>query len=451
MNDKAERKAKKAEHKSERKESKANLKFFKNIDKSVSDEVIEKAKQSLLLDNLQLKEAQSLSKGGMMLLEDSSSTLPFSLDQLTDNKNVYILSNAGVKTIHVDARTKYDHLNEESENDFRKNYVPLLIVTHYVFVGANNMSLNAAIAYKKFYVHLKDNLPRWLEYLGLNNGVWCERIVGILGNFATITRQRGDQDNSSSSSSKKDFDLCQEILDIDRIILDRYTLCCRQNLPDDSVQNEVDKQRQLLCLEGLTYKYLMLLFNLRYNVGSIGKTTAEDIHFVLRYEAKNAKNGSMVIDENDESDVDVRPLMERFSPRDPCNWLWTHIVLNYHREYLARNCSAATTHKINRKGISDVLDRGLTDKQVLDMYRRWNLINLHAEVTGTLDISSSSMAYKHKHYQKFMDDLGLQKKCCDHCGKQTKVLACSSCEKVFYCDRKCQKSDWNQHKSKCKK
>jgi hypothetical protein len=155
----------------------------------------------------------------------------------------------GVKTIHFDARTKYDHLNEENEKDFRKNYVPLLIETHYVYVDANNMSLKAEISYKKFYVHLKENLPRWLEYLGMKNGVWCERIVGILGNFATITRQRGDID--SSTSSKRDFDLCQEILDIDRIILDRYTVCCRENLPDDSVQNEIDKSRQLICLEGI--------------------------------------------------------------------------------------------------------------------------------------------------------------------------------------------------------
>ena len=45
----------------------------------------------------------------------------------------------------------------------------------------------------------------------------------------------------------------------------------------------------------------MILFNLRSNVGSIGWTTANDIQFVLRYEAKNARNGSMVINENDES------------------------------------------------------------------------------------------------------------------------------------------------------
>jgi hypothetical protein len=195
----------------------------------------------------------------------------------------------------------------------------------------------------------------------------------------------------------------------------------------------------------------MVLFNLRSNVGSIGKTTAQDIHFVLRYEAKNARNGSMVIDENDESDIDVRPLIERISERNPCNWLWTYIILNYQRENLAQSSSAAAIHKINRKAIRDVLDRGLTDKQVLDMYKKWNLLQLHAQVTGSLDLHSSSMAFKHKHYQKFMDDLSLQKKCCDHCGKQTKVLACSNCEHVFYCDRKCQKNDWNEHKSQCKK
>lgn len=153
----------------------------------------------------------------------------------------------------------------------------------------------------------------------------------------------------------------------------------------------------------------MILFNLRSNVGSIGWTTANDIQFVLRYEAKNARNGSMVINENDESDIDVRPLIERISERDPCNWLWTYIVLTYQREYLAQSNTAAAIHKINRKGISDVLDKGLTDKQVLIFHRKWNLLQLHAQVTGSLDLNSSSMAFKHKHYQKFMDDLSLQK------------------------------------------
>jgi len=49
---------------------------------------------------------------------------------------------------------------------------------------------------------------------------------------------------------------------------------------------------------------------------------------------------------------------------------------------------------------------------------------MHCEVAGefnSTDIFSPKFAFKHQHYQKFMDDLSIQKRCCDHCGKQTKV------------------------------
>jgi hypothetical protein len=74
-------------------------------------------------------------------------------------------------------------------------------------------------------------------------------MVGILGNYATICRQRGDNGLYSSDTSR-DFALCQEILNIDKIILERYTLCCRQNVPDDAIFNDLEKFKQLLCLEG---------------------------------------------------------------------------------------------------------------------------------------------------------------------------------------------------------
>ena len=61
------------------------------------------------------------------------------------------------------------------------------------------------------------------------------------------------------------------------------------------------------------------------------------------------------------------------------------------------------------------------------MIIRWNLFQMHCEVTGefnSIGMFSPKLAVKHQHYQKFMDDLSIQKRCCDHCGKQTKVYCC---------------------------
>eukprot|EP00923_Selenidium_pygospionis_P049566 GHVN01085361.1.p2 GENE.GHVN01085361.1~~GHVN01085361.1.p2 ORF type:complete len:106 (-),score=10.86 GHVN01085361.1:396-713(-) len=42
--------------------------------------------------------------------------------------------------------------------------------------------------------------------------------------------------------------------------------------------------------------------------------------------------------------------------------------------------------------------------------------------------------------------------CCTHCKKsRLKMLQCSRCKSAQYCDAKCQKTHWAQHKKECKK
>ncbi|KAG5325942.1 SMYD3 methyltransferase, partial [Acromyrmex heyeri] len=38
---------------------------------------------------------------------------------------------------------------------------------------------------------------------------------------------------------------------------------------------------------------------------------------------------------------------------------------------------------------------------------------------------------------------------CDHCLRSGKLLKCSSCQYVYYCDRNCQKESWPIHKAEC--
>jgi hypothetical protein len=38
---------------------------------------------------------------------------------------------------------------------------------------------------------------------------------------------------------------------------------------------------------------------------------------------------------------------------------------------------------------------------------------------------------------------------CGACGKPCRMMRCGCCQKVFYCNAKCQKDDWKKHKRAC--
>ena len=55
-------------------------------------------------------------------------------------------------------------------------------------------------------------------------------------------------------------------------------------------------------------------------------------------------------------------------------------------------------------------------------------------------------------YCKFLQQRHLGEALCARCGKPgaTGMLRCSKCKSVRYCSRECQRSDWKQHKLRCK-
>lgn len=51
-----------------------------------------------------------------------------------------------------------------------------------------------------------------------------------------------------------------------------------------------------------------------------------------------------------------------------------------------------------------------------------------------------------------VDRLGVTQPCCGHCGSAPqKLLTCSACRSVYYCNAICQKANWSKHKVDCKK
>jgi hypothetical protein len=187
-NSKKERRAKKAEQEAAVKESKENLQFFKKNDKKVDDDIIDQLRKLLIEDHEMQRGTNNKLNGDPIMMRNRFMFIKLygNIGKLTDDssgetklftedhvKNVYkLLLEDNRIHIHWDGRTKYDHLDAADEEDFRKNYVHVLITTHHVFLSPNNMSSKAEAAYKALYTHLKENLQQWLTYLGWNNGVW---------------------------------------------------------------------------------------------------------------------------------------------------------------------------------------------------------------------------------------------------------------------------------------
>lgn len=40
-------------------------------------------------------------------------------------------------------------------------------------------------------------------------------------------------------------------------------------------------------------------------------------------------------------------------------------------------------------------------------------------------------------------------RCCNQCASKLKLLICKCCKSAYYCDKECQKSDWNIHRKNC--
>jgi hypothetical protein len=82
---------------------------------------------------------------------------------------------------------------------------------------------------------------------------------------------------------------------------------------------------------------------------------------------------------------------------------------------------------------------------------------LHAGISELLAASDDTMEeggcmWLHG-YCKFLQQRHLGEVLCTRCGESgaTGMLRCSKCKSVRYCSRECQRSDWKQHKLRCKK
>lgn len=310
-----------------------------------------------------------------------------------------------------------------------------------MMLGPDRVNSKGEASYKKVYSYISLNKERCLKFLDITQ---CEFSVGILGSYATVVRQRSE------------FSLCKNILEVDKVIFDRYFELCN-NLDDG-----LDKASAITCLEGLKYKYLMIKFNLFRDIGDSGTFPIPDIRFMMKYELKKALSGEFYIDEDE---VDSRK--QKLSARCSCEILWMYrqiiveplllkdknaffseVVGKYGRN-VSRDQIDKELQNLGSKKTKEIVLRGLTDKQIFDFYHMYTLVHYESELNSTglwPQKINYDLVVKHKFFDSFMEQIKSLIFCANPIQdtKDHKLQNCA-CKQVQYCDSTCAKANWKIH------
>lgn len=250
---------KKEQHKLKKKvatQAKNEMEFFDSINDNLSQDIKEQLKNRKINDRKQVQELQSF-------LND----LPF-------------------ETPLIPVSVIGSNCNDDKEGsiDFNCDFLQLFSDAYIMFSSPNNMNSICESSYKKFYEYISFNVEKSLKYLSCTQ---CEISIGILGVYAALLRQRCD------------YTLCTEVLEVDKVVLDRYFELCKL----DDGNDEVEKAKLLNEVEALKYKYLLIKFNVLKDSGEAHKFTVHDGQFMLKYEVRKVLSGEFFLDEEDEINI----------------------------------------------------------------------------------------------------------------------------------------------------
>jgi hypothetical protein len=99
--------------------------------------------------------------------------------------------------------------------------------------------------------------------------------------------------------------------------------------------------------------------------------------------------------------------------------------------------------------IADAADRGTVLEKAAAKRLHAGISQLMAASNDTVEEGGCMWLHG---YCKFLQQRHLGEVLCVRCGEPgaTGMLRCSKCKSVRYCSRECQRSDWKQHKERCK-
>ena len=271
--------------------------------------------------------------------------------------------------------------------------------------------------FQKLYQSMRINETLWIEFFTKNKD-WSERIVGILGTYSMLLRQ------------KKEYITSRECVD------GWYTKSLslfRKHVESYTFKTEKEKFISENCLHNLNYKYLVIKFNLLMNMNDLESLTCIDVRDAIKFEIElgyydrnedqyawfieplNTVTGKANLETlkkiSDESLLELFKMsMIKFVPRSVTGLSLTKYPLDYSSPKEKNN------NNNNNNGNNSI-------------FRTENITSIEAKMVTK-------------------NDEVIKK--CSICSKTIELKLCSKCKQVSYCSIACQKEDWSIHKKYCK-
>jgi len=232
--------------------------------------------------------------------------------------------------------------------------------------------------------------------------VIAERCTGMLGNYATILRQRAEYLRAETV-----FQLYTKTIDAYEIACVAHHGGVKEHIPFNA----------LSCMEGLRYRYLLIKFNLLQNLGKVQSVPddeiANDMMIACTYEIKTGRHPS--------EDKDI----------------WTWMLPMFGAIKGAPNCRVTLPKlkKIKKKKLAKCFRTACAQ-----------MGQVQPCVEGGYESNSL--------YSGIINPLVLLRRC-GLCRIQEPFMndfkKCGGCKETRYCSSKCQKKHWGIHKHMCTK
>ena len=308
-----------------------------------------------------------------------------------------------IRLFNADLRTNTDHMAQSDARQFLQYHICNLRNAHQLFAGygppVNMIDAECVSLYETLFADMRQHSTIWNVFFeNIKNTVWCERSVGVLNTYATVLRQRVEHFRESRDDRAfETLSHCERVLNLGGKLIKRY----KQSLINPrflEVAHSNDAARLYLdqkCVEGLTYRYLLIKHNLLMQTGRGHNTNPSEMRFLCELEL------------------------------DP---------------------TSGSTDSLGQSGnrlavLMEILERPRT--------RRALVLTTDAEIVSAYKLLAKRVAKD----SDFGAETTVPNRMCGRCGcfeeERNGMKRCGRCLIEFYCSAECQSTAWPDHQHVC--